>query len=220
MVDGSVSNSWQIAPYLVAAITGYVTYSGWKVAKENAIELERRKAKLARINDQIQFLYGPLLALIKTRRAAFDDMSNIHLKDTPSFFDGSKLTAEELRQWRLWRTEVFMPLLTRMHDAILENSHLIEGEKMPDSFLKLMEHVSGYRAVIANWEFLIENDVRHSDGGAKIDVQHNVDGEWEPLVRHLASENFPERELLADIEPILIRLRTAQRDLIESTQSR
>jgi hypothetical protein len=65
-----------------AAIAGYLTYRGWAVTyqnnsrleqekNQNAINLERGKAELGFVSDQIRHLYGPLTALCETRLAAF-----------------------------------------------------------------------------------------------------------------------------------------------------
>jgi hypothetical protein len=60
-------------------------------------------------------------------------------------------TADELKQWRLWITEVFMPLTTQMEQTIIANAHLIQDEAMPQEFKDLLAHVEAYKTVLNKW---------------------------------------------------------------------
>jgi hypothetical protein len=228
-------NLWFIIPTLVAAIGWALTYWGWTVVHRNsskieaernryAIELEQRKAKLHRIEDQIQLLYGPLLTLVKTRGAAFKVLTDAY-GGSPEFFDGGKRTTEDLRLWRLWRKFVLMPIVEKMENAILQNSHLID-EQMPKSFLDLLAHAASYKAVMKNWEFF-EDRANGQDGVAadktsvktiSINDQIEVKGQWDPVVPHTAHENFPEKLLTKDLESKLQSLRHDQGELLATLQ--
>ena len=59
---------------------------------------------------------------------------------------------EELAAWRLWMSEVFIPLNLQMERAIIENGDLIIGEGMPKCFVDLCAHVAAYKPVIKKWE--------------------------------------------------------------------
>jgi hypothetical protein len=226
-----------IIPTVVAALTWALTYWGWTVVHcnssklehekyRNAIALEQRKAKLQRVDDQIQLLYGPLQTLVKTRRAAFDAMMRDYAGDRRHFFDGKKRTPEELRQWRLWREFVLMPIVEKMEKAILENSHLIDSEQMPKSFLDLLEHAASYKAVMKNWEFFQnsanDREVKVGDTGnvptISIDAQRDENGEWDPVVPHTAHENFPEDALTRELETKILFLRRIQGELLATLQ--
>jgi hypothetical protein len=208
------------------AITAYITYRGWKTSYnnnaalelrkyENAINLEKRKTELSFISDQIRYLYAPLMALYKTRAAAFDALMTLHGGDRRGFFDGTKLTSEDLRQWRLWRTEVLMPIVSKMEEAILQNGHLMEGTTVPGNFIKLLAHAASYKVVIKEWNDVIETDkVNDTD---KINEQQKTRGSWVPLVCHTGIDNFP-REIGIDVEAVLSRLKTRQAELMRITQ--
>jgi len=241
--------NWAIIIGAIGAAVGwYLTYRGWAVARktsfdlenekyqniialekekyQNAIDLERRKAKLGFVSDQIRYLYGPLLALCKTRRSAFNALMERYglepdgKTERAGYFDDTERTPEELRQWRLWRAEVLMPIVARMQEAILQNAHLIEGGKMPESFLLLMAHAASYKAVMKNWSEIIERkEMDEATGLPKIDAQQQTNGKYRPLIPHTANENFPEEKLLADIKPTLERLGAVQAKLIESVQT-
>jgi hypothetical protein len=208
-----------------AIIAGYLTLRSWavtynntllleKTKADNAVNLEKKKAELAFVSDQIQHLYGPLVSLSQTRLAAFNAMMHGRLRG--GFFDGSKLDPNELRQWRLWRTEVLAPLVEQMGDAILKNAHLIEGTKIPDSFLKLMAHMASYKAVIKNWEYVIALDKER--GTQTIDEQSQDEhGDFWPTVPHSGVDNFP-KDFYAEVERSFKTLKFKQTDLINSTQ--
>lgn len=120
-----------LVAFIALIITGLVTYSGWKVALQNSykaeeqrnrnsVELEKLKVRRQFVNDQLQHLYGPLLALCNARKAAFREMTSLVKPDGKHFFDGTKLKPDQLRQWRLWRREVFLPILMEMQNTILK----------------------------------------------------------------------------------------------------
>jgi hypothetical protein len=135
---------------IALAATGYVaTYL-------NSVRLENRKSRLKYISDQIQYLYGPLFSLTQASGRAWVSFRSRCRPGKAFFGQGSPPTEGELKEWRLWMSEVFMPLNLQMEKVIIENAHLIEGAGMPKSFQELLAHVEVYRAVLKKWEL---NDV-------------------------------------------------------------
>jgi hypothetical protein len=212
------------AAFIGTAVAGYLTFRGWAVTyknnsllerekTQNAIDLEKRKAELAFVSDQIRQLYGPLVSLAETRGAAFKAM--MHGKPRDDYFDGSKLDPEELRQWRLWRVEVMAPLVEQMSEVILKNGHLLDGTEMPGSFLELMAHRASYKAVIKNWEQVIESDKQN--GIRTIDEQQQDEKKnWWPVVPHFGVDNFP-KGFHAEVVSLFKKLKLKQADLIKIT---
>jgi hypothetical protein len=140
-----MSVSISLITTVVLAFVGYI------VTYFNKVRLENRKFRLKYISDQIQFLYGPLFSLSNTADEAWQSFRS-RCRPTGSFFGSSPPpTEDELQQWRLWMTEVFMPLNLRMEKAIVENAHLIEGDGMPEEFQGLLAHVEVYRIVLKKW---------------------------------------------------------------------
>jgi hypothetical protein len=241
-----------ILTLFVAAAGWYLTYHGWRAQArnnrqaeqqkhQNAIDLESRKFRLGFVSDQIRYLYGPLMVLGRTRRAAFDALMTRYGSGRRDFFDGTKRTPEELRQWRLWRTEVLMPLVEKMQEVILQNAHLIVDvpaetpgvgasgsllpavKTMPLSFHKLMGHVAAYKAVLKDWAEIIEKNEKDPSGVPMIDAQHQVKDKhsggliWEPVIPHTAVDNFP-AEIIRHATEVLEKLRTAQAELLKSIE--
>jgi hypothetical protein len=206
-------------------ITQYFVYCGWKATYENnaqierqkhlySMNLERHKAELNLIGNQINDLYGPLLSLYNLRNSAFRALLTLHGNGRKHFFDGTKLTADDLQKWRMWRTAVFMPVLLKMEETIIQNGHLIDGNA-PASFPELLSHVASYRATIKEWDIVTEND--RKNGTMNIDEQHETDDGWFTVVEHVGVDNFPQ-EIGKDVSGALEHLRKRQAELITAIE--
>ena len=220
-----VAANWAIILGIIGAGVGwFLTYRGWAITRQNnsalekeryqnTIDLEKRKAELVFVSDQIRLLYGPLMSLCETRTAAFDVLMDKHARGRKVFFDGQNRTPEDLHWWRLWRTEILMPLITRMEETILQNAHLILAEnlpskKMPKCFVDLLQHVGAYKAVIKNWDDIIASD--KEAGTQKIDELSERD--------YTSVMNFP-RDFSNEVEKAFLQLKKRQAELIERTQT-
>ena len=138
-------NSGLIVTVVLAALGYLATYV-------NSVRLENRKSRLKFLNDQIQFLYGPLYSLSHASQQAWHSFRSRYRPEKKAYFDpADPATDVEIVAWRNWMIEVFMPLNLQMEKAIVENAHLIEGSKMPKPFLDLLAHVETYRAVLHQW---------------------------------------------------------------------
>ena len=73
------------------------------------------------------------------RRAVFDD-------------DEQLPNESELKEWRLWIENVFMPGNEFIEKLITEKAYLIRESEMPDCLLQVITHVSGYRVIINKWQ--------------------------------------------------------------------
>jgi hypothetical protein len=123
---GIVVQALTITLPIVAGVIGYfiVYWNSWR--------LERQKAALKYVSDQLQFLYGPLFALNMAGGRAVTALSNRYGQSQYFFEPGRCYTESELREYRLWMTEVFMPINLHIEKTITGNGHLIEGSRMPD----------------------------------------------------------------------------------------
>ena len=158
----------------------------------NATRLERRKAALALVTEQLEKLYGPLFALSRSSEETWRRFRQHNRPDGPFFNPADPPTEEELATWRRWLTTVFIPINERMAAVIVDHMHLLEGSTMPGSFLTLLANVEAYRVLKGRW--------------AEGDYAENA-----------ASFNFPP-EFRADVEAGFQRLRARQAELIGATQ--
>ena len=166
---------------------------GWIITHFSKLYFDKRNAQLNRINEQLEKLYGPLMA---TLIASHETWLSFSKKHWPShgmqgyFGKGDdKLSGIELERWRTWVKNVFHPLNERVEKIIIENTHLIEGDEIPGSFTKALSHVSAYRAVIAQWE-------------------------KDDFSEHLSVNNWPSKDLKASVEPIFNSLTQEQSKLL------
>jgi hypothetical protein len=114
--------------------------------------IERKRAEVKYVSDQIQHLYGPLYAIIAASKAAWATFRQRYRPHGAFFVPGDPPTEAELIAWRHWMAEVFMPLNRMIVDLILKNTHLIEGAEFPESFSAIISHVKPYEIVLTKWE--------------------------------------------------------------------
>jgi len=131
---------------IVIAIIGFV------VKYVNDVAVARRKDKLERVNLQLKNLYGPLYAMSESSKIAWKKFRSKY-RPTGSFFGTSTPPSlEDLKAWRLWMSEVFMPLNLKKEKTIVENGDLIIEKEMPQCFIEFCAHVAAYKPVIKKWE--------------------------------------------------------------------
>ncbi|MBC8738570.1 hypothetical protein F6X40_17570 [Paraburkholderia sp. UCT31] len=130
-----------------------------------------RVARLDVVNKQIEKLYGPLYAVAKANDETWTQFRAQYLpsrKGLPVYNEAAKPpqrpTAEEISVWRSWMRNVFQPMNVRMEQAIVGNVQLVIGDSLPKSFLDLVAHTEGYKAVIAGWEHSSATDSSYTFG--------------------------------------------------------
>jgi hypothetical protein len=209
---------------ITAAVGWLLTYLGWSEAHKNNLDLEKRKlganlrleeqkfrislnldkkrAELKFVSEQIQFLYGPLFSLESASEIAFLAFMELHAPNRDAFFDGKKRSKSDLEAWRMWMSEVMMPINLRMEQAIIENSHLIIGSSMPKSFQVFLGHVSSYKAVLKKWE--------EAKSNGALDQLTDSD--------HVAVANFPS-DMKNDVRTAFVQLHAKQLELLSITEA-
>lgn len=113
--------------------------------------IERRKANLTYINNQIEKLYGPLFILDNAGTTAYNTfLKKIKRENDPSL--DQPLTESELKEWVLWVEDIFMPINLEMENIIKQNSHLLNEEETPKPILDFICHVTVYKTVLKKWK--------------------------------------------------------------------
>lgn len=170
-----------------------IAVGGWLVAHFSKLHFEKRSAKLARINEQLENLYGPLMATLTASHETWVSFTGKHWPShgMKGYFgkEQDQLSEAELRRWRTWIVNVFHPLNERVESIIIDNIHLIEGDDIPEAFTKALSHVSAYRAVIAQWEA-------------------------EDYSEHVSVNNWPTKELMDSVSPVFNELTIKQSKLL------
>ena len=134
-------------------VTVLVAFSGYLFTYWNNLRLTKRKERLDRIDRQLRELYGPLFALHSTSHAAWKAFRSIYRPDVAGFWDKRNPPNEtEAEAWRLWITEVFMPINQRMVQVVQEHADLLEETEMHPCLINLSAHVAGYTFLLKAWD--------------------------------------------------------------------
>ncbi|MEU9032699.1 hypothetical protein AB0D46_35385 [Streptomyces sp. NPDC048383] len=139
---------------ITVVVTISLAFVGYTVAYLNGLRLSQRQERLARVNRQLSDFYGPLFALTEANSRIFHAFMarNAREDGRSPFAHELPPTEEELAEWRLWVTTVFLPNIQRMRDLVLKHADLLSEAEMPPILLQLSAHVSGYEITAARWE--------------------------------------------------------------------
>jgi amino acid transporter len=169
---------------VVLAVVGYIATYVY------GLRLAQRKDRLDRVNRQLSEFYGPLLALVSASQSSWEAFRGRYRPVPRSFWsDDPPPTAEDQAIWRLWVTEVFMPLNLEMVDVVTHHADLLDERQMPPGLLTLCAHVASYKPVVKQWE---KGD----------------------FTEHTAVINFPSAELLLFASEGYSRIKMQQSDLL------
>ncbi|MEU7551859.1 hypothetical protein AB0B01_05735 [Streptomyces sp. NPDC044571] len=134
-------------------MTVSLAFVGYLTTYLNGLRLAQRQARLARVNQQLSDFYGPLFALMESNSRAYEAFCEKYARpDGVHPFDHDiPPTEEELVEWRIWATTVFLPNIQKMRDVVVTKADLLIEEEMPPVLLELCAHVSGYEITAARW---------------------------------------------------------------------
>ncbi|MEW1690658.1 hypothetical protein ACIQOF_07880 [Streptomyces sp. NPDC091265] len=139
---------------ITLVVTIALAFVGFAATYLNGLRLSQRQERLARTNRQLSDLYGPLFALTEANSrifAAFKER-NARPDGRSPFEHAIPPSDDELAEWRLWVTTVFLPNIQAMRDLVIGHADLLSGSEMPPILLQLCAHVSGYEITAARWE--------------------------------------------------------------------
>jgi len=128
------------------ALTILLAFVGYLATAWSARMLDRRKDKLALVSRRLNEFYGPLYVATIAGNIAYRSLLKKQGK-TQSY----PIRDEDLKEWTLWMTTIFMPLNDIREKIIIENAHLIVEEQMPQCLLDFVTHVVGYKALLSKW---------------------------------------------------------------------
>lgn len=134
-------------------VTIGLAFAGYVVTYLNGLRLSQRQEHLSRVNRQLSDFYGPLFALTEANTRTFAAFVERHARSDGGspFTQEPPPTVEELAEWRLWVTTVFLPNIQAMRDLVIAHADLLNEAAMPPLLLRLCAHVSGYEITAARW---------------------------------------------------------------------
>ena len=127
-------------------LTIVLAFAGYLVTFLSTRMMARRADMLELVNRRLNELYGPLYVASQAGNIAYRSLLQKQGKT-----QCHPITDEEMKEWVLWMTTIFMPLNDIREKIIIEKAHLIVEEEMPHCLLEFVTHVVGYKAVLAKW---------------------------------------------------------------------
>jgi hypothetical protein len=139
--------------WIALSVTVILAGAGYLAKYLNDLVLARRRDRLDRLNRQLSELYGPLLAVATAGRSCWRAFRARYRPGGGAFWGSDPPpTAEEAAAYRLWMTEVFMPLNERMAEIVITKADLLDGVEMPRCLTQLCAHVAGHRSIAKRWD--------------------------------------------------------------------
>lgn len=174
-------------------VTIALAFVGYLATYLNNLRLSQRQERLSRVNRQLSDFYGPMLALTETGTQIFNAfMERAATRPdgrSPFAAGGEPPTSEELAEWRLWVSTVFLPSIQAMRDIVVTKADLLAEQQVPPALLELSAHVSGYEITAAKW----------------------ANGDY---TQHLSVTPFPGEELTRYVRTSFTRLKEEQASLL------
>lgn len=141
---------------LIIAFIGFLITIGlavWKYRIERS--MKHKAERLSRIEEQLKHLYGPLYSLLIARKKAWEIFKSG--KDLDRWvrgreFQDQRIPSEDLNSWKNWIKHESKEANKQLNDIILQNTHLIIEDSMPQEFELLFIHYSQYRYIINLWD--------------------------------------------------------------------
>lgn len=132
-------------------VTLLLGFAGYAAAYLNNLALARRKERLELVTKQINEFYGPLYLSSKASAIAYQAFK-LTLGITPTEGFSANGDTPTMREWRLWVTEVLMPMNLQQEQIIIGNAHLIREQEVPECLLRFVAHIATWKAVLKKWE--------------------------------------------------------------------
>jgi len=133
-----------------AILTIVLAFAGYLVTYLINRMMQRRTDHLRLVDQRLNQFYGPLYVATVAGNTAYYSLLSKQGKT-----QCHPIRDEDLKEWILWMTTIFMPLNDVREKIIIEKAYLVIEEQMPQCLLDFVTHVVGYKAVLAKWA---END--------------------------------------------------------------
>jgi len=145
-----------VPPAVAAAIiAAAVSAIGWFANSLLSSRTDRTRARLAaqlsHVEKQLSELYGPLAFLVYEGKASFEDLLST-LGRRYVFKGDVPLPDPELRLWLFWVDHDLMPRNAALQSLLEKQTHLIEGDGLPESYVAFLQHYNSWRVRHERWK--------------------------------------------------------------------
>ena len=143
------------AAFIAAILAAVISVVGWLVNYILTGLADRRNqrlsASLKHIERQLEELYGPLALLILEGKRTFKDLTET-LGRGFVFIEDRDLPEDELNTWLFWVENDFFPRNEKIKELLTTKTHLIEGERIPESYLAFLDHYNSWKISHLRWQ--------------------------------------------------------------------
>jgi hypothetical protein len=129
-----------------AVLTVVLAFAGYLVTFASTRMMTRHADRLRLVNQRLNDFYGPLYVATVAGNTSYRSLLAKQGKT-----QCHPIRDDEIKEWVLWMTTIFMPLNDVREKIIIENAHLIVEEQMPQCLLDFVTHVVGYKALLSKW---------------------------------------------------------------------
>jgi hypothetical protein len=179
-----------------AVLTIVLAFAGYLVTFMSNRMMARRADRLRLVNQRLNEFYGPLYVATVAGNIAYNSLLAKQGKT-----ECHPIRDEDLKEWTLWMTTIFMPLNNVRERIIIENAHLIVEEQMPQCLLDFVTHVVGYKALLSKWA---EGD--YTERRSMIGWPAEFDGYVERSYKRLKAEQADVAATRPTQEPLGVRV--------------
>src|SRR6266852_796491 len=139
----------------VALLGAGLTALGWLITNILSTSAERRRQRLIFqmefTKQQLEELYGPLTFLILEGQQSFQDFTAA-LGWTEEPPEDKVLSEQEHQTVFFWVEYDFFPRNKKIQELLSSKTHLIEGERVPESFLTFLDHYNSWYIRHLRWQ--------------------------------------------------------------------
>jgi hypothetical protein len=137
-------------PVIAIMVTVALAFIGYFVTFFSNRLLAKRREALDLIDAQISQFYGPLFIIATVGRIEYLALINKVGRTSEGELE-RPLAPAEFQEWRIWMTEVFMPMNEWCEKLLLGHAYLLREERLPDCIIDFFTHVAGYKPVLKKW---------------------------------------------------------------------
>jgi hypothetical protein len=183
----NVTAEWTVAGMLILGILGLFAAGLQYIANSKR---DRMKAQLKYVQTQLRELYGPLLALAEINQRTRRAFHRTYNPSTPShrFWTDPEHppTENDIKAWRLWMAEIWLPNDIRMTELIMAHGELVIQNGMPECLIDLCAHTLIMKSYLAGLE-----------EGEPIDIRHVPEYSYDRILSYLV-DSYTNRKRLQD----------------------
>lgn len=140
----------------IAVLGATVSALGWvaNYILTTAADKKRQRliSRLEFTKQQLEELYGPLAFLVLEGRRTWQDLLEVLGREDVFPTKNFTLLDKDLEIWQFWVENDFFPRNAKIQELLSTKTYLIEGERVPNSYLAFLDHHNSWKIHHERWE--------------------------------------------------------------------